>query len=256
MTVADRSPDLYRGRRLLNRHGSRDCWEPPCSDGPGLASGNCTTRPARLVRGDGRHSGCSVAGETMFEVPAAMSPAHGQRHLVEMIPLTPGTCGPCPSSYYCLPPSSPRDALEVTFGAGSEIYHDLTWRYRGRSRSRQSRITAIGTPARDLVGDLPPVRPVHTYAKARKTSLRAANRARRHRGAAATSLVASAAAALANRSGTRRRWRSCATSPCLCPVVKCSPRASCCRAHRRCTPHPRRLSRAACGRCSNIPWAD
>ncbi|EFD73056.1 conserved hypothetical protein [Mycobacterium tuberculosis GM 1503] len=235
---------LLTGRRtwvpwtaVLVNVATRDCWEPPMfeMDTTGLASGNCYDEATlhALYEVMERHSvAAAVAGETMFEVPTDDVAGSDSAHLVEMIRDAGGRCGPCP--HRCLGTVTTGFAAELTLrDAGGDLRRvrgtppTLTWRYRGRI-TECGQVAHRGSSA-EPAENLPSAiyhrfGRVHTYAKARKTSLRL-NRARPTPWRvpdvdSLPELVASAATAVANRSGTEPLAVVCDFADACVPVVK------------------------------------
>lgn len=127
--------------------------------------------------------------------------------------------------YYCFAAELTSATLEVTFG-GFGLHHDPNVALsRAITEAAQSRITAISGAREDLPSAIyHRFGRVHTYAKARKTSLRL-NRARPTPWRvpdvdSLPELVASAATAVANRSGTEPLAVVCDFADACVPVVK------------------------------------
>lgn len=203
---------LLTGRRtwvpwtaVLVNVATRDCWEPPMfeMDTTGLASGNCYDEATlhALYEVMERHSvAAAVAGETTSSVIFGVD---GNCFAAELTSAT----------------------LEVTFG-GFGLHHDPNVALsRAITEAAQSRITAISGAREDLPSAIyHRFGRVHTYAKARKTSLRL-NRARPTPWRvpdvdSLPELVASAATAVANRSGTEPLAVVCDFADACVPVVK------------------------------------
>lgn len=232
---------LLTGRRtwvpwtaVLVNVATRDCWEPPMfeMDTTGLASGNCYDEATlhALYEVMERHSvAAAVAGETMFEVPTDDVAGSDSAHLVEMIRDAGDDVDLARidvwDGYYCFAAELTSATLEVTFG-GFGLHHDPNVALsRAITEAAQSRITAISGAREDLPSAIyHRFGRVHTYAKARKTSLRL-NRARPTPWRvpdvdSLPELVASAATAVANRSGTEPLAVVCDFADACVPVVK------------------------------------
>lgn len=232
---------LLTGRRtwvpwtaVLVNVATRDCWEPPMfeMDTTGLASGNCYDEATlhALYEVMERHSvAAAVAGETMFEVPTDDVAGSDSAHLVEMIRDAGDDVDLARidvwDGYYCFAAELTSATLEVTFG-GFGLHHDPNVALsRAITEAAQSRITAISGAREDLPSAIyHRFGRVHTYAKARKTSLRL-NRARPTPWRvpdvdSLPELVALAATAVANRSGTEPLAVVCDFADACVPVVK------------------------------------